>query len=113
MHGSDSGVSAFWDDLYAAGADLVFNGHEHNYERFGPQTPAGVASANGIREIISGTGGAHEGAYPFGTPVANSEVRSESGPGVLKVTLHPGSYDWQFMPAAGGSFTDSGSAACH
>jgi len=111
-HGNDSGVSAFWDDLYAVGADLVLNGHEHNYERFGPQTPAGVASANGIREIIAGTGGAAEGTYPFGIPVANSEVRNQS-PGVLKITLHPGSYDWQFIPAAGFTFSDSGSAACH
>ena len=112
-HGSDTGVSAFWDDLYAAGADLVLNGHEHNYERFAPQTPAGVASPSGIRQIIAGTGRANEGTYAFGIPVANSEVRNQGAPGVLKLTLHPGSYDWQFIPAAGFSFTDSGSRVCH
>jgi hypothetical protein len=31
---------------------------------------------------------------------------------VLKLTLHPASYDWKFIPVSG-SFTDTGSAACH
>src|SRR6185312_1770885 len=52
-------------------------GHEHNYERFAPQTPAGVASSTGIQEIIVGTGGANEGVYPFGVPIANSVVRNQ------------------------------------
>jgi hypothetical protein len=111
VHGSDSGVSAFWNDLYAAGADVVLNGHEHNYERFAKQNPSGVADPNGIREIVSGTGGVLEG-YTFGTPIANSEVRNNITAGVLKLTLHPGSYDWQFVPVAGQTFTDSGSTAC-
>ena len=42
-HGSDDDVAPFWDVLYAAGADLVLNGHEHDYERFAPQDPAGNA----------------------------------------------------------------------
>ena len=33
--------------------------------------------------------------------------------GVLKLTLHPTSYDWQFVPEAGGTFTDGGSESCH
>jgi hypothetical protein len=33
--------------------------------------------------------------------------------GVLALTLHPGSYDWDFVPELGQSFTDSGSAPCH
>jgi chitodextrinase len=32
---------------------------------------------------------------------------------VLKLTLHPTSYDWQFVPEAGKTFTDSGTTACH
>jgi hypothetical protein len=72
-----------------------------------------VASPTGIQQIIVGTGGANEGTYPFGVPIANSAVRNQGTPGVLKITLHPGSYDWQFVPAAGFSFTDSGSGTCH
>jgi acid phosphatase type 7 len=32
---------------------------------------------------------------------------------VLKLTLRVGAYDWQFIPEAGKSFSDSGSAKCH
>jgi len=111
VHGSNSDWDAVWNDLYAAHADVVLNGHEHNYERFGKQSPSGAADPNGIREIIAGTGGASHG-YPFGTPIANSEVRNDSTWGVLKLTLHPASYDWQFIPVPGSTFTDSGSDTC-
>jgi len=111
VHGSNSDWNAVWNDLYAAHADVVLNGHEHNYERFGKQNPSGAADANGIREIIAGTGGASHG-YPFGTPIANSEVRNDNTWGVLKLTLHPTSYDWQFVPIPGSTFTDSGSDTC-
>jgi chitodextrinase len=111
VHGSDSDWDAVWNDLYAAHADVVLNGHEHNYERFGKQNPSGIADANGIREIIAGTGGASHG-YPFGTPVANSQVRNDSTWGLIKLTLHPTGYDWQFVPIAGSTFTDSGSDTC-
>ena len=30
------------DALYAAGADVVVNGHDHDYERFAPQRPDGT-----------------------------------------------------------------------
>jgi hypothetical protein len=35
-------MKPFWEALYAAKADVVLNGHIHNYERFAPQTPSGV-----------------------------------------------------------------------
>ena len=104
-------VRPFWNDLYAAHADLILNGHAHNYERFKPQTPGGSPDASGITEIVVGTGG--EDHNPFLTVHANSVVRNNTTFGVLKLTLHPTSYTWQFMPIAGQSFTDSGTAACH
>ncbi len=111
-HGSDSRSQAIWQDLYDAGAELILVGHEHNYERFAPQTPAGVADpARGIREFVAGTGG--ESHYPFGTPIANSEVRDNTTFGVLKLTLSAGAYSWEFVPVAGSTFTDSGSGTCH
>ena len=110
--GDITGSSAFWDDLYAAGADVVLSAHKHNYERFAPQTPQAAADPNtGIREFVVGTGGmSHQG---FNTPDENSEVRDNSTFGVLELTLHATSYDWQFVPVAGQSFTDSGSGNCH
>ncbi len=100
----------FWQALYDFGADVVMNGHEHNYERFALQSPTGAADPNGVREFVAGTGG--KSHYGFGTPIANSMVRDSSTFGVLKLTLHPTSYDWQFVPEAGGTFTDSGTANC-
>jgi len=49
----------------------------------------------------------------MGTVVANSSKRQNTSFGVLKLTLHADSYNWQFVPAKGYSFTDSGSATCH
>ncbi len=106
-------AEAAWQDLYDAGAELIINGHHHDYERFAPQTPAGVAdAAHGIREIIVGTGGG-EGLFPFAATAVNSEVKNNETFGVLKLTLGPLGYDWKFIPIEGKSFTDSGSGTCH
>jgi hypothetical protein len=111
-HGNNTAVGNFWDALYQYGADVILNGHEHVYERFAPQTPAAVAApTTGIRQFTVGTGGASH--YPFGTIQANSEVRNSTAYGVLKLTLHATSYDWQFVPVAGATFTDSGTGNCH
>jgi hypothetical protein len=111
-HGSTSGYSAFWQDLYAAGADIVLNGHDHDYERFAPQDPSGkLDSARGIRQFVVGTGG--KSRYSIGSTVPNSEAHNSNTFGVLELTLHDDSYDWRFVPAAGGNFTDSGSESCH
>jgi hypothetical protein len=58
-----------------------------------------------------GTGGRN--VYGFGEIAQNSEVRNGRAFGVLKLNLHPTSYDWEFVPVAGQTFTDSGSQACH
>jgi hypothetical protein len=111
-HGNAPVMKPFWDDLYAAGADLVLNGHDHDYERFAPQNPDGAADpARGIREFVVGTGGKNQRG--FRPPSAASEVRSNSTFGVLQMTLHAHGYDWKFIPVAGGQFSDSGSGKCH
>jgi hypothetical protein len=111
-HGNQTKMRATWNAHYAANAEVVISGHDHDYERFAPQTPRGVAdSTRGIREFVVGTGGRSH--YSFGNIKANSEVRNSNTFGVLKLTLHPHSYDWQFVPVAGQTFTDSGSTSCH
>lgn len=111
-HGSDSNYNAFWKDLYASGAEIVLNGHDHDYERFAPQSPDAKANATrGIREFVVGTGGKNH--YKFTNIQANSLVRNADTYGVLKLTLHPKSYTWGFVPEAGKTFTDSGSDSCH
>ena len=70
-----------------------------------------MASPTGIREFVVGTGG--KSHYALGTTVANSAVRNDDTFGLLQLTLHPTSYDWQFLPEPGKTFTDSGTTACH
>jgi len=111
QHGNNTGSSAVWQALYEYEADVVLNGHDHTYERFAPQNPSGQADpARGIREFVVGTGGAS--LYPFPSIQPNSEVRNNTAWGVLKLTLHSTSYDWEFVPIAGQTFTDAGSGDC-
>lgn len=111
-HGSSAATQGLWQALHDAGADVVIAAHDHTYERFAPQTATGqLDMSRGIREFVVGTGGA--GLYSFNAPAPNSEVRSNSSRGVLKLTLYADRYEWQFVPVAGSSFTDSGSASCH
>ncbi len=111
-HGNSTAMQPIFQALYDRGADVVLSGHEHNYERFAPQTAAGAAdAAYGIREFVVGTGGRSH--YGFDAAQPNSEVRDGDTYGVLKLTLHASSYDWEFVPVAGETFTDSGSASCH
>ena len=110
-HGSDKDYQALWQILYEAGAELVINGHEHNYERFAEMDANGAAVSPGLREIVVGTGG--RDLYEFGSPLPASEVRDHSTFGVLKLTLRADGYDWEFIPIAGSTFTDSGSGTCH
>jgi acid phosphatase type 7 len=112
VHGNLTTIKPIWDALYAANVDVVVNGNQHVYERFAPQDPNGQANPErGIREFVVGTGGARLAS--FGTVQPNSEVRNNTTFGVLKLTLHPTSYDWKFVPVAGKTFTDSGTTSCH
>ncbi len=111
QHGNNTGVTPLWDALAAAGAEVVLSGHDHNYERFAPQTSAGVASPDGIRQFVVGMGGKNH--YGLTAVQPNSEITNVDTYGVLRMALHANSYDWQFLPEAGKAFTDAGSAACH
>ena len=111
QHGNIAASQPLWQALYDYGADVILNGHDHTYERFAPQSPNGQAdSSRGIRQFVVGTGGA--GLYPFPSIQPNSQVRNNTTYGVLKLTLHATSYDWQFIPIAGQIFTDSGTGNC-
>ncbi len=107
---SDTTFTPFWNDLYNASADLVLNGHSHLYERFAPQDPAQNADpTHGLTEMIVGSGGQdHE---TVGTVQPNSAFRDATDFGVLRVTLHPASYHWEFLTKAG-VIVDSGTSSC-
>ncbi len=110
--GTSDRTRTFFKLLYAAHADVLLVGHKHIYERFAPMDPFQVADLNGIREFIVGTGGKSQSSLAT-TPPPNAEVRNRGTYGILRLTLHAGSYDWRFVPEAGKPFTDSGTRACH
>lgn len=104
-------MTRLWEVLYAAGVEVVVNGHEHYYERFAAQTPRGNADpAFGIRQFIVGTGGAH--FHRAGARAPNSEIVIQETLGVIKLTLRPSEYDWEFIDV-GGVVRDSGNGRCH
>jgi hypothetical protein len=109
-HGSNTGIQELWKTLYDAGADVVLNGHDHDYERFTQMDASGAAAASGMREFVVGMGGA--GFYNFVNILPTSQVRNANTFGVLKLTLSSSSYGWQFVPVAGKTFTDSGTTNC-
>jgi acid phosphatase type 7 len=111
-YSTDTRMQALWQALDAAGAELVLSGHDHNYQRWAPQTWSGTRDpARGIREFVVGTGGKNH--YPLGSPPANVEQSNDDTFGILQLTLRPTSYDWKFVPEAGKTFTDTGSGMCH
>ena len=108
----DDELRPFWQALYDGGAEIVMVGHDHNYQRYAPQDPNGDAdSAPGIRQFVVGTGG--RGLYDIEREHNNLEASNDNSHGVLKLSLSPLSYTWEFIPIEGDSFTDSGSGSCH
>jgi acid phosphatase type 7 len=111
-HSGSTATGPLVQALYDHRADLVVTGHNHQYERFAQMNPSGqLDTANGTRHFVAGVGGA--GLYSFGTVQPNSQARNSDTHGVLKFTLHANSYDWQYVPVAGRTYTDSGTTTCH
>jgi len=111
-HGDQLQTAPLWDALYASGADVILNGHDHDYERFAPLDPSGQPDPRrGIREFVVGTGGKNH--YRFNSTQPGSVVRNSDTFGVLRLTLHPRGYAWQFAPITGKHFTDAGAGTCH
>ena len=111
--GSNDFMQPLWEALHDAQAEVLLSGHSHDYERFAPLDRDGAVDlAGGIRQFVVGTGGAFF-TGGLGTRAPHSEVAQNDTFGVLRLTLHPASYDWEFVPEAGGAFTDSGSQGCH
>ncbi len=105
-------VQPLWQALYDAGADVVLNGHAHNYQRFAPQSASGAADpARGIREFVVGTGG--NSHRPLGPPIPNEQTVDDTTFGLLRLMLLDSGYTWRFVPTSGGVFGDSGTGACH
>jgi hypothetical protein len=102
LHGDDRTVEPLRRALVDAGADVLLQAHDHDYERFAPR--------RGLREWVVGTGGAP--TYPIGAGQKGSQIRWSGGVGLLALTLRPRSYEWRFLPAGGADFADAGRGQC-
>ncbi len=117
-HANDEGsMMAIWRAFYDAGGDLVVTGHDHNYQRYAPlNRDSNAATAGGMRQIVIGVGGKNitTQSNASSTPGLEVAMDGDTNPafGVLKLTLGSASYNWQFVPVAGKTFTDSGSQSC-
>lgn len=98
-----------WVKLVAHKADVVLNGHDHLYERFAPQTAAGEAAEEGVRQFTVGTGG--KSHYDQEGTASNSEKVVDNQYGVLAMDIHPNAYNWKFR-TTGGQIIDSGYQQC-
>ncbi len=74
-------------------------------------TPNGTCSADGIRQLVVGTGGAGGGSEISHTDALNLQRVKIGVYGVI--SLRANSYAWKFVPIAGKTFTDSGTTDCH
>jgi hypothetical protein len=110
QNGNSPQMRDAWRLLQSAGADIVLNGHDHDYERYALQDADGRLDPRGIREFVVGTGGAS--LYDRVRPQPNAEAYENRTFGVLRLTLKATGYDWRFVPIDGQTYTDSGSAAC-
>jgi hypothetical protein len=107
---NDSRISAWWTLLYSKHADLVLNGHIHNYQRFPKLNPGGQPSSNGIREVIVGSGG--ESLQGFSSTASPQPEAKFKQFGYLRLVLHSSSYDASFI-RYDGLVLDSFSATCN
>lgn len=111
--GSSPGMGAVFQTLYDHGVELLISGNDHDYERFAPQAPdQTLDSAAGVVQLVVGTGGKSHGRINL--PLAlNSVAQNDDSYGVLRLVLHPTSYEWLFVPVPGRTFSDAGQLPCH
>ena len=101
-HGDNAFVDGLWSAAVDGGTDVILGGHDHDYERL---------TADGVREFVVGTGGRSLYTFP-GKPSPLTEARTDTTYGLLQLTLGDGTYDWQFLPVGGGTYTDAGTGTC-
>jgi hypothetical protein len=107
---NNNATATWWSVLYAAHADVILNGHVHNYSRFPKLNPGGAPDPNGIREVIVGTGGESEGAGSARAhPLPTARFKKF---GYLRMDLQSNGYSAQFVDWTG-AVQDSFSDTCN
>jgi len=108
--GDNTTMTALWDILDRAKADVVLQGHEHHYERFAPMTADGTLSVTGgMRSFVVGTGGAQTYAHAaVPRPGSQNQVVAY---GVMRLSLSAGNAKWRFIDIDN-AVRDEGEFAC-
>ncbi|HEX7121395.1 MAG TPA: metallophosphoesterase [Gemmatimonadaceae bacterium] len=109
---SEPQVSPLWQDLDAAGTDVVLAAHGHHYERLASLTADGrIDSLQGIRSFVVGTGG--KSSYRFADRHPASRLVLGGVFGVIRLQLWNGGYQWEFVAESSGTVLDRGRSSCH
>jgi hypothetical protein len=105
-----------WELFCEYDIDLVLCGHNHNYQRWAPQTPYGIFDPEGVRQFVVGTGGAYLSRfppeypldqvadYPHGIPLEtlqNLEYYNDEYFGAMKLVLSESSCEFTFISVDG------------
>ena len=98
-HGSNPALQPLWKAAVAAGAEIVLNGHDHNYERFEPLDANGEPRPDGTVQFVSGNGG-HD-LRDIGDREPYSATAIAGTPGALFLTLRTDGYDWSYRDVEG------------
>jgi hypothetical protein len=111
-HAGGKSYGPWWKVLYAKHADVVLNGHVHDYQRYAALDPTGAVKPAGITEYIVGTGGEELDTDSASTP---SPVASASTFGYLRMTLRPTGWSADFVKvdSNGATVLDSSTGTCH
>ncbi|MEV5716135.1 discoidin domain-containing protein [Amycolatopsis mediterranei] len=109
-HGDNTDSTELWNLLVANKADLVLNGHDHDYERFVPQNADGKADTNGPVEIVGGSGGAD--LYDL-SPAHPTTAKLLKTFGVLKLSMTDTSFQTQLIGVDGKVLDSSPTYTCH
>lgn len=111
-HAKSGIAKSVWPVLERYGVELAIAAHDHTYERLAPMKADGTRDdRRGVRQFVVGTGG--NLLYGWGKIHPHSQARQNAVHGILKLTLRPDGYRWEFMPAGRTRFRDRGQATCH
>ena len=109
-HGSTPWMAAAWRQLVAAGVDLYFSGHDHDYERFMALDGEGNPAPLGTRQFVIGTGGAGKLAFEGILPTSEFHY---TGLGATIFTLADDAYSWTLVSTTGAIIDRGGPVSCH
>ena len=102
-------VDALWRDMVEFGGDVVLNGHDHNYQRFGPLDADAQPTTDGPVEWVVGTGG--YSFYDRMRPRAGQEKAIIRTNGLLRLRLSGSGYSWRWV-GVDDQGADSGTGSC-